>query len=355
MDTHQIPYSDVSKFLTNNRINFKNEEDAYNQLKILLKTGIGKNYPVSILEWIIAHNILLNNINIPYYTSYEIDNMSEENINILAKKLTMKKNNRENIKHILEYLGKLYSLLPEITNIISNTLDELKIKEIDVVKLGYKDVIKILKENPTKKIFKKFIYDNLEKIIISNIHDWLQFQKFESVMECKDFLSTIKNSTNLYNNNIMLDIIEYYKKDLVIFLDDEKIENTIKKIKNNQDDGEVYIGKIDMNLLIDFTVDLIDINEIQLARKVFDIANELKLFGRSYSYNNTLVLESIFNNIDFLEIMLDFLGEEKYKYEFQEIIDSAQVVFPIDVFDELIENLIILGKHDLANFIQEIQ
>ena len=47
-----------------------------------------------------AHNLVINNINISIYSTYEIDNMSQIKVNKLAKKLTMKGNNINNIKNI---------------------------------------------------------------------------------------------------------------------------------------------------------------------------------------------------------------------------------------------------------------
>ena len=78
----------------------------------------------------IAHNLLLNQVNIPNYTINEIDNMSQNEINKLAKLLTMKGNNPDNIKNILRYLHKLDDeniiLLPEINDLILNTLYDIE-------------------------------------------------------------------------------------------------------------------------------------------------------------------------------------------------------------------------------------
>ena len=104
---HDIPYEDVKEFLLANNANFKNEDEAYDLILNLLKAKKSIGHTTSIIEWMMAHNLLINKIDIPNYSSYDIDNMSQVEINELTKLLTMKGNNRNNIKNILRYLDKL--------------------------------------------------------------------------------------------------------------------------------------------------------------------------------------------------------------------------------------------------------
>ncbi len=115
----------------------------------------------------IAHNLVVNKINIPYYSIYDIDDMSQVKINELAKLLTMRGNNRENIKNILGYLHKLDDkpLLPEIYNIIFQILSDLEINDIDIYNLNFSDIINLLKTHRNKKVIRKIIYDNIRKIL----------------------------------------------------------------------------------------------------------------------------------------------------------------------------------------------
>jgi len=85
----------------------KTEDDAYNAASILLKDKKTIGHTTSIIEWMMAHNLLIRKVNIPIYNVYDIDNMSPIEINKLAKLLTMKGNNINNIKNILKYLNKL--------------------------------------------------------------------------------------------------------------------------------------------------------------------------------------------------------------------------------------------------------
>ena len=102
-----IPYVDIKEFLLSNNKNYDNEDDAYNKALLLLKDRKAIGHTKSIIEWIIAHNLLVSKIDIPNYTTRKIDKMSSFDIDKLAKLLTMKTNNRENIKNILRFLHKL--------------------------------------------------------------------------------------------------------------------------------------------------------------------------------------------------------------------------------------------------------
>src|SRR5437867_618471 len=110
---YDIPYQDILKFLSSNKKVFKNKNEAYTITQDLLKNKGTIAHPTTVIEWMIAHNVLINKINIPNYRTYEIDNMSQEETNLLAKLLTMKGSNKSNIKNILTYLCKLdnYNLL----------------------------------------------------------------------------------------------------------------------------------------------------------------------------------------------------------------------------------------------------
>ena len=160
---YDIPYEDVQEFLESNKITYKNEIDAYNKTLLLLKDKNAIGHPISIIEWMIAHNLLVKKVNIPNFTIYQIDNMKDFEIDELTRMLTMNGNNRDNIKNILKYMNKL-DLLPEHPDIkpqILNTILELK-----VLSSSLEEVIDIFKNN---KFLRKFIYDNMNKIISNNI------------------------------------------------------------------------------------------------------------------------------------------------------------------------------------------
>ena len=92
---YDIPYDDIKEFLLANNKDFINKNDAYDKAQILFKDRKAIEHTTSIIEWLIAYNLLIRKINIPNYTVYEIDNMSQIEIDKLSKLLTMKSNNVE--------------------------------------------------------------------------------------------------------------------------------------------------------------------------------------------------------------------------------------------------------------------
>lgn len=107
---HDIPYEDIKIFLLANNKNFNTKDYAYDKALELLKDKKSIGHTTSIIEWMMAHNLLLLKIDVPHYTTRKIDKMSQFDIDNLAKLLTMKGNNHENIKNILRYLHKLDKL-----------------------------------------------------------------------------------------------------------------------------------------------------------------------------------------------------------------------------------------------------
>ena len=129
------------------------------------------------------------------------------------------------------------------------------------------------------------------------------------------------------------------------YYNDKEIDQIMKETKENNNDeaGEVYIGKHEMYNLVRFTLDLINSDEIGLAKRVFDIANDLHYFGRSYSYNYDLVDFSIRKNVDVLEVIINFMGESEFTSAFEEILVNE---IP-DSLNRFVENIATLEKYDL--------
>ena len=338
-----IPYEDIKIFLDANNKNIRDKDDAYDQALKLLKNKKAVGHTTNIVEWMIAHNLLINNIDVPYYTTKEIDYMSQSEINRLAKKLTMKSNNKDNIINILRYLHKLedVSLLPEINEIILNNLTQLELQNIDISKLTYDGVIDLLQTHRNKKEIRKLIYHNLEKIIIYNsIH--LDIDDYGNYGILDDLLYLVTS----YNKDTINEIIMDNKQKLKAYLNDELIKNLIIKINEINDEAEeIYIGPDEMNLLIDFTFNLIEINEIGLAKNVFEIANKLHYFAINDPYNYHLLSNSVTREVKILEIVIELLGKAEFLKIFDEIIrdDSTEIILNT----EFLENLVKLHKYQL--------
>jgi hypothetical protein len=371
-----IPYEDIKIFLEANNKSYEN--DAYNKVLILLKDKKAIGHTTSIIEWMIAHNLLINKVDIPHYTIDEIDNMSQDKINQLSKLLTMKGNNRDNIKNILRYLHKLYEgeyLLPEIYDIILNNLTQLELEDIDVSNLKYDDIINLLKTHRNKKEIRKFIYDNLEKIIIYNSF-YFDFSDIRSIL----------NNTNIYNKNTIIEIIMDNYEQLKNYYSDDEINYSIKEAKENNNNRNVSIGKSTMYDLINFTIDLIKADEIRLTRKTFDVVNKFHYYGKGLGkglpYNSNLIwhvtqyedvniLKTIINfmrenifaeyfepsSIDYDTQMNIFLGNfikiEKYDLLVKILRKFIKYDYNISSIKNLLENLVILKKYDiLAEILQ---
>ena len=119
---YDIPYEDIEIFLNANNEKIPNNiNKAYNNAFKLIKDKNSKGHTINIIEWIIAHNVFINKIEINDYSIGEIDNMDQSEIHQLAKTLGIKCDNRNNIINILRYLNKLNdsksiynTMLPEI-------------------------------------------------------------------------------------------------------------------------------------------------------------------------------------------------------------------------------------------------
>jgi len=264
------------------------EDDAYDLALILLKDNKAKGHTISIIEWIIAHNLLQNKVNVPYHTIEEIDNMTQSEINQLAKKLGIKGNNRENIYNILRFLHKLDELdelLPEIKDIILNNLNELELKDIKISDSNFNDIINLLKTHRNKALIRKFVYDDMDKIIFNNI----------------------------------------------------------EIVNDNGIDGVNGIDQINMDNLVNFIINLLEIKETDLAKKAINIIHEYKLESyRSIDYY--LVEKLVFEtNIKVLKKSIDIIGEDDILKNFRKIIDILMQGSKIKGF---LENLVKLHKYD---------
>jgi len=249
----------------------------------------------------------------------------------------MKGNNLNNIKNILVYLNKLNDdkefLLSEVNDIILNTLTQLELQNLDIAHLNYNNIINLLKTHRNKKKVREFLSNNLDKIILYN-----------TLHTDYNDLGYISAIANVYNKNIIISLVMENKEQLRKDYSDKEINGYIEEIKENNDDWgeEVYIGENLMYNLIDFTLDLITISEIGLAKKVFNISNKLHYFGGD-SYNYELIKLLIIKEANILKTIINFMGEDEFIKNYSLIIFHK---FPSENV-KFLENLVKLGKYDL--------
>ena len=340
-----IPYNEIVKFIKANGKSLpKSTTETYNLAFKLLKNKKSRGHTQSIIEWMVAYNLIFNKVNIPYYADEQIDNMNQSQINQLSKLLTMKSNNINTIKNVLRFLHKLeeLKLLPEINQLILGTYGELESKEINVDKLTYKNVISLLISHRNKSLVRKLIYDNMERIIINNItgiviHDEAIELEMFPLTDNKNFDIKV---LNLYKNNLL----EFYSKD--------QINKYIQDL-NDQDDPKVELIEVGGDEMwiqesVDFLYDLINIDEISLFREAYEIMKNNRFGYDGHNIDFWLIFS--FKDADSLVNILDFIGERTFIENFQAVINrflSGNYVPPYPIYRDFFIKLIEYNEYDL--------
>ena len=268
-DIRDIAFKDIKEFLLANNKSFKNKDNAYDQALFLLKDRNAIGHTINIIEWLIAHNLFVRKVNIPNYTIYKIDNMSQNEINQLAKLLTMNGNNRDNIKNILIYLHKLddISLLPEINNIILQKLRQLEVQDINFNAIEFDGIIDLLSTH-NKALLRKLIYNNMERIIFYNVLD-INTKDFNTIARIRKVVTPYQTyQRSRYSKSIMLGLIKMNEEEILK-------NNTVKELNsfiNILNENQLDLVYIDMSRLAIFIINLLKSDEFVLAKKAFDIS-----------------------------------------------------------------------------------
>jgi len=349
-DIRDVPYEDIQEFLKANKKSYKNENDAYSKALILLKDNKVVGHTVKIVEWIIAHNLIKKKVNVPYYSSYEINNMPEIEVYQLSKLLTMKSNNRENIINILRYINKLkdMELLPEIVDIIDDLLNELDVRDVYQKYLDFDKIINLLKYHHNKELVRLIIYENLETILDNNkqiIHEKNVEQKYNNLYEVnlKDII--VKFIVNLLEINELglsarvLDIINSRNYEITSNLSSlpSKILYEVIRLNDisNNDLLRKYFKLIDNDSLIKQAYDGVD--------------NSMSEAGRDY--RDTLLDRIKKLYIPFLKVSLEFEKEKSRSnliniwenHDRQVYTEYLEDVFYDEIEDELYDELKEIG------------
>lgn len=110
MDIHDIPIGDIEIFLKENNKKLSiNTEETYNiALELMKNDGTSyKDVPKSIIEWMMASNVIKRGEYVPKVTVDKIKNLSDQELDYLTKILYMKTENIESIINILKYSRKI--------------------------------------------------------------------------------------------------------------------------------------------------------------------------------------------------------------------------------------------------------
>ncbi len=349
---YDIPYNDIKVFLkANNKIyENENEDDAYNKALELLKDKKAIGHTINIIEWMMAHNLLLRNISIHNYTTSEINKMSQIEINKLAKLLKMNGNNIENVTNILRYLRKLDNkstiLLPETNDIIFGLLNELEMKDFVFDVLTPNEFLNLLRKHYNKALIRKLIYQNMEKIIFYNFLPNFRITKLDDLWYFRDLAYDLPIS-------IVLKLVEINEEKLVNDYSIEERNQLLDELDEMKENGfgsdilNIYTG---ISSLTNFFTDLIKINEIGLAKKVFDIVNKYNFMGQIaltvYSFNDYLINNLFYQrdiDLNIFDKALEFIGESNFIISFEEMFTSLRAEY----IKQFLYKLIKLKRYEL--------
>lgn len=347
---YDIPRKDIEIFLLANNKNIDNNDKDYKLALTLLKDRKTIGHTTSIIEWMIAYNLLKRKVNIKNYTSYEIDTMSQNKINRLAKLLTMNGNNKDNIKNILKYLNRLNKefLISDINDIILENLNQIELQNLNIYHLDFDDIIKLLKTHRNKKEIRLFIYANLEKIVA--------YHRIKITTENPNYtdyvVDNILDTSNIYEKDVMIKVIKDNRSIFIEYHSDDEINYYIKEVEKINSVEEIKLEEYpEINNLVNFILNLITADEIGLAKQTFNIVDKFKYRGRNYSFNHELINNLTNQNyIDHLKVIIDFIEEKEFITIINEIIRERS----LEDMRELLINLIRLQKYDILINILEL-
>jgi len=156
-DIHDLNLDHLKYFLVQNGIFVpKNIDQIYEKAFDLMndKITLYSDINISIIQWVLAYNALKSNVINRRYTEGEIKNLSEMELNKLAKKLGMKGNNIVDIIAILGFMHKLYT------------------KEHQETITGIYDVDKILLQAINPEELSNLTVNDYTKIILNDQNFW---------------------------------------------------------------------------------------------------------------------------------------------------------------------------------------
>ena len=133
LDITLIPFDDIRLYLANNTIFIpKSRIKAYDTAKYLLDVGNVNGATDAILDWLIAKDIISQNIRLPQYTLSFISNASKDDLLELSFELGLDVIDKQRIIRILSYLGVLMNDVGGYVN-INLTSDPDKIIAADLL------------------------------------------------------------------------------------------------------------------------------------------------------------------------------------------------------------------------------
>ena len=152
-DVHDLNISDLRDFLSANNIDIYKyrgflsaNSDIYDVVFNLMKDPNTQydDVPVSIIEWMLAHNAVLKKLNLSSYTKSQIKNLRLDDFSILSKSLGLTKHNIDNVINILHFMHKLKE-----SELDFETYNDLYTNLLKVS--NFETIFKLLKSKPSLK------------------------------------------------------------------------------------------------------------------------------------------------------------------------------------------------------------
>ena len=257
---YDINYDDIKLFLTMNGKTIPySHEDSYNLSRKLLKSA--KYYPDIIIDWIIAHNVIVSDIKVPTYTESEIYLLDDKELYNLAKLIKLDRLNISSILNVLRFLHKLktsdaeeltdlsiLSILPK--DIVLEILERSNIDEINTLCSTSNKWQNFCESKEVKNIIElKIPFDSLD---ISN-YTFNQLILYSKMRPLKQKMSTVFNQLYVLLNKELLVINP--KEITIKGFSNENINQIVPSggmeyfVNILENDGKVYERNLSMNIV----------------------------------------------------------------------------------------------------------
>lgn len=366
MNIEDIPYVDVLSFLTNNNIPIPADRDKIYDKAFGLFHKNPEFYPDSVIEWLMAYNLLQSNVNIPFYAKDDIYSLNQTELKKLSKLLGMNTTNIDHIIGILKYLHKLSISGLGLTGIAE--LDEDILKNTNPGPSEFFDLININKriKNIMKKLLPELVKNwprkgkrgDIEKLI-TLIIDLLKNDDIELAQiiineinsdEHQNMYNTyrtvIRNVLDSKDKNLLKNLfsvfpVDYDHEEIYRIIHDATVFENIKKLEKFI--PFILNAAIDLKLsgVIDMITDHYDILKIAMYRSGtrlginFSITEHPEDFETMFAILDPLINKAKFvSSLDKLTRSWIKTRSDAKQYYSQEIVDDMEDIV-IPKIDEL--------------------
>lgn len=256
-DIHDIPFEEIELFLSKNDKSIS-KNTAYDDALELIKSCEAKYYSDIIVLWMIAYNLLQLNAKIPKLKKSEILALPSHELTKLARSLILKKNNIDNIIHILFYLHKL---------------DDVVVKDANF------GILSILNEDTIIALLRTMDISTVGNICKSS-------KQIKAICE-----STIGRQTIIDKlpKNDRLDVSSYTIEELIFFNEVSKMKKSIIGVTTNY--AYFYFSKTIYvfskgNRVHTIPIDIDDINQTIMSQdKVIILTNDGMIYHKDLRNN----------------------------------------------------------------------